>query len=191
MVANALVLLGSSAHLRMSSASKLLCRVCLSKTAFQFLPARLPFIVCLSTSAFQFLPARLPFIVCLSSSALQPVPARVPFNLCPSHFTTGECSSSSSASLASKPVNWNMQAQRITLQITQTHTLTSQDTNPVPHPIQPPHQPPTPPPVSSQHQISQMILLISPHHRLIPTIQRMSQQWPVMCPLSSGLLQLT
>ena len=81
--------------------------------------------------------------------------------------------------------DWELQAQRITLQITQIHTLTFRNTKPALHQLL------TPLPVRSQHQISQMILLISQHHRLIPTTQRMSQQQPVMCPLSSGLLQAT
>lgn len=165
MGANALMLLESSAYLMLSSASKLFCKFCLSKH-------------CLSISAYRAAMHCLPFSFCLTTCASKGC------NLCLSHFMSGE-SFSSVSSLASKPVSWEMQVQRITLQITQTHTLTSQDTS------QPPHQPRTPPPGSNQRQLSQMILFISQHNRLNPTTQCMSQQWPLTCPLSSGPLQLT
>jgi len=124
LVCEALMWLQTSARLMLSFVSKLLCRVCFLKpclsistfqsTAFQVLPARLPFIVCLSTSAFHFLPIRLPFIVCLSTSALRPAPTRMPFNFClrtlqlenvypllqvlPASLETGNCRHSASLS---------------------------------------------------------------------------------------------
>ncbi len=144
--------------------------------AFLCLPARPSFSVCLSTAACQFLP----FDFCLPC-----LPAKLPFSVYLSPFTVGAGYGCQQA------CDWEMQAQRITLRITQMYTVTFKDIKPALHPTQPSHQPPTPPPVSSQDQNSRMIPLISQHHRLSPTPQWMSQQWPVMCPLSSGLLQLT